>query len=299
MLANAKLLLSNPQALNAEQEPFYLELLGETSPFVDESFAEVVPAGQSAVQRTSDAPVYEYWWNLGHPGQPKRKRVAFWRGTRGDVPWEKLADPAAHIYVYFPISSGWRVNEFAATLKYLSPVPEQHRGLQSASKDFQAIQPLVGDAASLAGLLPGAGVASKWLGAMANLRLSSLPQDEELNWSVGKVTFGSQRGLMQGVMWTIPRSVFLRLGGRLSGSLAVSFLSARFQAAKGSDECEGAHVIAHAVVYEASGKEWWLPSSGELGRRFIELEVTPQRAEGVPVKVIKAGGGRGNQRQTP
>jgi len=41
-----------------------------------------------------------------------------------------------------------------------------------------------------------------------------------------KVTFGSPEhgGVMQGVVWTLPKSMFAELGGRLTGGLAVSFL---------------------------------------------------------------------------
>ncbi|MGC2191895.1 MAG: hypothetical protein WA751_06150 [Candidatus Dormiibacterota bacterium] len=60
---------------------------------------------------------------------------------------------------------------------------------------------MVGDAGSLAGLVPGGATASKWMEAVAKLKISSVPQTGKFNWSVGKVTFGSSiHGPMQGVM---------------------------------------------------------------------------------------------------
>lgn len=264
-----------------KEQPFYLELYGETSPLVDEAFAEVVPAGGTDPKATADAPVYEYWWTLGHPGAPEEHR--HWIEDDSDKrPWQEVADPAARVYLYFPILSGWRANEIVATLKYLSPVPEQHDWLKTVAQDFHAVQPLVGGAASIAGLVPGAATASKWLDTISKLQISSLPQSGDLKWSVGKVTFGSEKGVMQGVMWTIPRAVFQRLGGRLTGSLAVSFVPARSQV---SDENVGGSksagyspedILAHAVVYGAHDQKWWTPSGEEPGRHFVHLKLSPQ-----------------------
>lgn len=277
--------LTKPGDWKPDVDPFYLEVFGETSPLVDEVFAEVVPAGGTGPKQTSDAPVYEYWWTLGHPGAPEEHSHWFKQNAGDKRPWQDLSDPAARIYLYFPLSSGWRANEVTATLKYLSPVPEQHVWLKTAAQDFQAIQPLIGDAASLSGLVPGGATASKWLGAVAKLQMSSLPQNGDLNWSVGKVTFGSQHGLMQGVMWTIPRAVFQRLGGRLTGSLAVSFIPARIQGDVGSADYGCAELIAHAVVYGASGNEWWVPSGEEPGRKFLQLKVSPQHVDAQNIKL--------------
>jgi hypothetical protein len=50
--------------------PFYFEVFGETSPLLDTTYAEIVPAGPTdgGTQTTQSAPVYEYWWTIGHPG---------------------------------------------------------------------------------------------------------------------------------------------------------------------------------------------------------------------------------------
>lgn len=267
-----------------EQQPFYLELYGETEPLVDEAYAEVVPAGSEGLKSTVDAPVYEYWWTLGHPGQPEAHGHWF-ESREGKKPWQETSDPAVRVYVYFPVLAGWRANEVVATLKYLSPVSEQHDWLRSAVQDFQAVQPLLSGASSVAGLIPGGGTASKWLSTIAGLQMSSLPQTGDLKWSVSKVTFGSKRGLMQGVMWTIPRTVFQRLGGRLTGSVAVSFISAHRQTgtAEPHEGQNGAHtycpaeILAHAVVYGTDEQKWWTPPGDDnSGRHFVELKISPK-----------------------
>jgi hypothetical protein len=84
-----------------DEQPFYLEFFGETSPLLDESYAEVVLPGSKA-----------------------------------HVPWEAVADPAVRVYLYFPISAGWRVKEIMATLKYLAPAPEQRSWFEQARKDL-------------------------------------------------------------------------------------------------------------------------------------------------------------------
>lgn len=59
-------------------EPFYLELFGETRPFVDSAYAELIPASTAAEATPvsgASAPVYEYWWTIGHPGLPQRGRA--------------------------------------------------------------------------------------------------------------------------------------------------------------------------------------------------------------------------------
>ncbi len=271
--------VSSPSDLSKwrpEEQPFYFELYGEANPLVDEAHAEVIPSGGTDPKNVADAPVYEYWWTIGHPGAPEEHR--HWFDEKQERrPWQEVADPAVRVYVYFPVSAGWRVNEIVATLKYLSPVPEQSTWLETASRDFQAVQPLLANASSVAELVPGAGTASKWLSTIAKLQISSLPQTGDLKWSVGKVTFGSEYGVMQGIMWTIPRSVFQRLGGRLTGSVAVSFIPARIQGNEdgAKDGYEPAEILAHAVVYSADEKKWWCPPEGD-GRGFVKLKVSPK-----------------------
>jgi len=119
-----------------DEQPFYLEFFGETSPLLDESYAEVVLPGGTDPTTVRDAPVYEYWWTLGHPGTVEEHHHWYSPGSKAHVPWEAVADPAVRVYLYFPISAGWRVKEIMATLKYLAPAPEQRSWFEQARKDL-------------------------------------------------------------------------------------------------------------------------------------------------------------------
>lgn len=259
---------------------FYLEFFGETEPCLDQNYAELIPAPPSGAAPAHGAPVYEYWWTLGHGGAPDRR--GWWSrqfrnplSRREPEPWGDLNASAARVYLYFPISGGWRFKELVATVKYLSPVPEQHSWIKTIGKDLRALQPLAGDAAGVAGLVPGGGTAAKWLEVASKLQLSSVPQQGKLNWSVGKVTFGSEvHGPMQGVMWQLPKAMFRLLGGRLTGSLAMSFIPAPYQSGLDSIP-KPMTALAHAVLYHRDGTVSWLPNHPE-GRDFVELTISPR-----------------------
>ena len=275
-----------------EEQPFYLEFFGETSPLLDESYAEVVLPGGTDPTTVRDAPVYEYWWTLGHPGTVEEHHHWYSPGSKAHVPWEAVADPAVRVYLYFPISAGWRVKEIMATLKYLAPAPEQRSWFEQARKDLSVVQPVLGGASELGGFVPGAATASKWLQAVSKLQVSSVPQAGDMDWSVGKVTFGSKHGVMQGVMWTLPRSVFQRLGGCLTGSLALSFIPATRQVASpdagvpdasspdasspDAGAPDRAKALAHAVVYSQGGTRYWIPGEPPDGHGFVELAISPR-----------------------
>jgi hypothetical protein len=257
-----------------EKQPFYLEFFGEAEPLVDAAYAEVVSPDLSAAPFS--APVYEYWWTVGHPGSIEHHEHWYTRQKADKQPWETLADPAARVYVYFPITGGWRVKEVIATLKYLIPMKDHQSLLNEAAKDLQALQPAFGAAGQVAGLIPGGATASKWMETVAKLKLSSVPQTKDLPWSAGKVTFGSKYGVMQGVVWTLPKSVFERLGGRLTGSVALSFIPASKQKSGQRGELSSLDAAVHAVVYESNGTRWWIPDAPANGRGFIHLKLSPR-----------------------
>jgi hypothetical protein len=299
------------------EQPFYLELYGETRPVVDTAYAEVIPASSSAeaspVSR-GEAPVYEYWWTIGHPGAPQREgRVREWLHRlehAGDADrtkefWADLPDPAARVYVYFPRDGGWRVKEVVASVKYLSPAPQQKDLSEKVAEDWQFFKPLVEDASTLAGVAgPEVGVPVKGtvatLNALAGLKLGSIPQGAGMDWSVGKVTFGhsdphdAQRsGVMQGVVWELPAKMFTELGGRLTGSLAVSYIPCRVQGADvapaaGLPPFQPRAILTHAVVY-AKGGHRWVPSE----RGFVRLNVAPEPPAAQQAPPASSGGGAG------
>jgi hypothetical protein len=92
------------------------------------------------------------------------------------------------------------------------------------------------------------------------------------DWYVEKVTApaAQSRGVMEGVVWAIPKEMFELLGGRLSGSLAVSFVPT---AVTGSEawQPQPLPLLAHAVVY-ADGDASWVPAQNQ----FVELLLSPK-----------------------
>lgn len=270
--------------------PFYLEVFGETRPVVDANYAEVQPAGagDAAPQLASTAPVYEYWWTIGHGGRlPQHHHWLFSThapNAEPDSVWDKLDnDVAARVYFFFPVRHGWRIKELAATVKYLSPVGNHPSFLTALAKDWKNASPLVADAGQAAALLspiPGAGgvatEVSTVLTTLAKLQINSVPPSGDFAWSAAKVTFVNDAGAMQGVMWELPKAMFTDLGGRLTGSLALSFIPARAQiggsAAVGQPDLAPGVLSAHAVVLANGDQERWAPSNHE----FVDLAIAPQ-----------------------
>jgi hypothetical protein len=75
---------------------------------------------------------------------------------------------------------------------------------------------------------------------------------------------------MQGVVWAIPKEMFELLGGRLNGSLTVSFIPT----ATGAEEAwepQPLPLLAHAAVY-ADGETSWVPAQNQ----FVELLLSPK-----------------------
>jgi hypothetical protein len=269
-------------------EPYYFEVFGETMPLVDTAYAEVVPVGSSidpGIQTTWPAPVYEYWWTIGHVGHRAEHSGFIEHVTGPSDPWARLPDPAARVYLYFPTGGNWRVKELAATVKYMSPIAHEESFGEKVAQGWQTIGPLVEAASTLAGAVqPIAGTAAtqsaKILGAIAQLKLTSVPAIEGFEWSAGKVALGDKQygGVGQGVMWTLPPSMFRELGGRLTGSLGVSFIPDHKQnpgmAARQPEAPEAQDLLAHAVVYSPEGHDYdhWAPGIHD----FVRLRVAPR-----------------------
>jgi hypothetical protein len=266
---------------DAREQPFYLEVFGETTPLVDTHYAEVQSPGSpdGTAPAAPGAPIYEYWWTIGHPGRSNEMRH-WWDVTRRDPSaddlWENLEDMAARVYLYFPLGAGWRIKELVATVKYLSPALKGVTWWSKVAEDWQAVAPVVQGMSSVASLapIPGAGSAAALLSSIAKMQINSVPQTEGFEWSVGKVTFGSPLGVMQGVMWRLPKRMFVDLGGRLTGSIALSFIPSQVQKPEtigtGAPVFQPQPLLAHAVVLGKSGPIW-VP--GE--REFVRLHLAP------------------------
>jgi hypothetical protein len=263
---------------DGKDPPFYLEVLGETSPRVDVDYAEVLHPGAAAAEGVSSTPIYEYWWTLGHAGRRPTHRHRF-SGHDSSI-WAHLDDPAARVYMYFPTNAGWRVKELVATVKYLSPVQDQRALAEKAEQDWRKLTPVLSSAGAISAALapvPGLGVAAvgaaPLLSALSKLQIGSVPQGARgFGWYVDKVTTAGVegRGVLQGVMWSIPKKMFETLGGRLTGSVAVSFIQGVRRGA--TDRApKPAKLAAHAVVLAAGQARWAPPATN----RFVELQIAP------------------------
>jgi hypothetical protein len=268
---------------NQEEHPYYLEVLGEAEPALDMAHAEVIRAGALDAATTTATPIYEYWWTIGHAGTKPEHHHLFEGRSKDDL-WRRLEDVAARVYLYFPISGGWRVQELAASAKYLSPVQHQSDWTEKAAEDWQRMQPILagaGQASSALGVVPGVGTIAAGvapvLAAVAKLQVGSVPQGVKgFDWYVEKVTVPAahSHGVMQGVVWAIPKEMFELLGGRLTGSLAVSFIPTSTAATEGW-EPHPLPALAHAAVY-ADGETVWVPAQN----KFVELALSPKAATG-------------------
>lgn len=247
--------VSYPSALgdwNSESSNFYLELYGETTPQVDMSFAEIVPAGinpddlKQAIpeKTTASAPIYQYWWNIGQSGNKDALALR-----------DHLKNPAARVYLYFPLTAGWRIKEITATVKYLAPVKDNAAWLNEVFRVWDTTAPVVGGAASIARFIPGISTASPYFSALSQIRLNEVPPVGDFEWYVGKVTTKYGKDTLQGVMWTLPRKMFTHLGGRITGSLAVTFIpfqvqqSGKIWAATDEPVFLAQPIRAHARIY--------------------------------------------------
>ncbi len=237
---------------NSDSSNFYLELYGETAPLVDLSFAEIVPSGINpdntkqdvAAQTTASAPIYQYWWTIGQSGHKDALDLR-----------AHIKSTAARVYLYFPLAAGWRIKELVATVKYLTPIKDNAAWLNNVFRVWDAGAPVAGGAADITKFIPGLSVASPYFSALAKIRLNEVPSVDEFAWSVGKVTTKWHGSALQGVMWTLPKKMFTHIGGRITGSLAVSFISSQHQqpdkirAATDEPEFLPQPVRAHARIY--------------------------------------------------
>jgi len=238
-----------PCEWDPKQDYFYFELLGETSPVLDTSQGELAAGTGKPADGTVSTHVFEYAWTIGHLGVSQRRLRAHHGARRrkegaqafSRIPpsesrtfWDNLRDLAAEIYIYFPQTGGWRVSELGATVKYLTPLPEEETFVDKAAKDAELMQPVVSAVGQLANVAaPGAGSvvsgSAHIVGALAQMKLNSVPQTQGFPWSAAKTACVWKKETMTGVAWSLPKSMFEELGGRITGTLAVIFVPAREQ----------------------------------------------------------------------
>jgi hypothetical protein len=285
--------VSHPSSLsdwNPAKQPYYLELIGETRPLLNEAYAQFQPAGDpdAAGKTLRAAPVYEYWWTIGHAGVGAHHGALHrWLQGSGGL-WDELDDPAAHVGMYFSVGSGYRIRELVATVKYLSPVDKQDTAWNKLAEDWKQLQPVIDSASSVAmalGTIAGgpvggavggaASTAASWLDTIAKLKVNSVPQSDEFHWSVIKVTARHHDAVIDGVLWNLPRSMFTELGGRITGSLALSFVPVGQQTADAAEDLPTPDL--GSVYCQASvrgGGEAFTAPDDDAG--FIELKIRPE-----------------------
>jgi hypothetical protein len=99
-------------------------------------------------------------------------------------------------------------------------------------------------------------------------------------WSVSKVTTSwKSYGVVQGVMWRLPKKMFTDLGGRLTGSIALTFIPSHIQqknaVCQEPTQLEPGSVLAHAVVFGPFGSNQravWARAQNA----FISLQIAPR-----------------------
>jgi hypothetical protein len=256
-----------------EQHYYYFELLGETSPVLDTSYGELAAGTGRPADGTVSTHVFEYAWTIGHLGVSQRRlRARRGAGRKAEraqafspVPpsdsrtfWDNLGDLAAEIYIYFPQTGGWRVSELGATVKYLTPLPEEESFVDKAARDAELMQPVISAAGQLANVAaPGAGSvisgSAHIVGALAQMKLNSVPQTQGFPWSAAKTACVWNRETMTGVAWSLPKSMFEELGGRITGTLAVIFVPVREQNPEAASsepvDPKPRQILARAVVH--------------------------------------------------
>jgi hypothetical protein len=297
-------------------ESMYLEFYGETRPVINTAYAEVLAAG-GAVDGTpqtgsAPAPVYEYWWTIGHPGgvptdHSKAEKI-FHHGA-GSF-WQRLEEEAAQVVVSFPLEKGWRIKELTTTLKYLSPAKKQGDLWNDLGSAWKVLAPLLGTAGAIAGGLPGAAISKAAeatevnakplhtsgdiLDALGKLSLNSVPAGDTFKWSVAKMTERLDDSPTQSILWQIPREIFMSLGGRITGSVAVSFMpdskQRPGQVGEGKPTVERGNASCRAVIHAKDGGMHYAPARDHAdSESYLSLAIEPKlpaKASAQPTKPL-------------
>jgi hypothetical protein len=280
---------------NGKDHCLYLEMFGEASPRLTSAYTQVPLPGESDGLQygTNLAPLYEYYWSLGYIDLDEKCGPDSWGGEHEDT--------AAKVALYFPSTGGWRIEELVATIKYLCPAKEHASHLQDAANMFQTAKPIVEGASALAGavgsvLVPGIGSiaagavpiaasTASLLDVITRLKVTSVPPGNGYEWCVQKVTqYIRDEGILHGIKWTIPKKLFVELGSRLTGSIAVNIIPSVLQSS--SEESDHIRprrlpIRAKAAMYlhpgrlhlRSEAKPVYLPIGDDS---YLELEIEPR-----------------------
>jgi hypothetical protein len=192
-----------------------LQLYGQTSP----SICPLTEEWHLATEG-DNVPLYEYVWSLALAEDVCDSLAS--STQEHSLPF-RHADDSAMIWLLFPQTCGWRVCELAATIKLLRPLPHDDKLLEKVSDYWKIAAPTIDSVATLLGSVPTpqTQAVATVVGVLAKLRLTALPPVEGYAWSVRRVSRLVGDEIREGVQWTLPKSMFTKLGGRVTGSLLV------------------------------------------------------------------------------
>lgn len=258
----------------------YLELLGETQPFMCTNLTETLPANSMTndPQMETVAPIYEYFWTIGIS---EHLYDQFSRHVENVVDEFRHHHIGAEVTVYFPLTGGWHVEEVVATIKYVRPLPHRDDLVKKVADYWNTVAPVISKVADLTGQLhiPGVSTGATLLNMLAKVPITSLPPVDGLTWNVKRVTGHVKSEIMDGVRWTLPEKLFDILGSRVTGSIAVYFHPAQHQPHRqkqqetASDDqprkVQTRPILAQAVIHHSGQR---IPVIGE---EYIKLDVTP------------------------
>ena len=270
-----------PEKWDTETHPFYLELFGETQPLIDAKYAEVLPAGSvdEIPQNITSVPVYQYWWTIGHAADVHVAEDPALMHLFSHEQDESAT--CVTVSLYFPTSGGWRIKELLPTVRDLKPFHEQLNMWQEASKIWNDISPLLTGVATLPlrTINPLTAIPLALLPSFSKLHINTVQPHKDFAWSVDKVSCRSKYGLMQGVKWNIPKKMFHKLGGRLTGSLAVCFIPSQMQHSMEDIQRKAVFlsqpILAQAILNPSHHRPIYLPSQSD----FVELYIAPYSQE--------------------
>lgn len=216
-----------------------------------EVYGEIEPTLSSgAGTPAATGGLYEYCWTLCYFEKKFSKlqqKVDFseqhrlWRDKPKSAPrWSDKC--AARVSLYFPADCNWRVSEILATVKHLSPVQQERSWREEFTKDFNAIEPVIGAAGKVAADATGIPELGSVAEAVSRLKLTSVPQAAGAEWFVRKVDLVRSEKLFHGIEWQLSLGLLRQLGTRVTGGLLVSFASVQPGADKGN-------MLAYATMY--------------------------------------------------
>ena len=251
----------------------WLEVYGETEPTAS-SVAGTPPA--------KGAGLYEYHWSFGYlaplSSHPPHGRSLL-RGGRAEDDQQdsdRLADPAAHVYLYFAADSTWRVSEVLATVKHLAPVQDERTWGEELAKDFTAIQPVIGAVGQIAGDATGMPELGSIAATVSSLKLTSVPPTQSSEWFVRKVDMVKNGHMFHGIEWELSLNLLNQLGSRVTGGILVCFVNVETKGDEQAAPSQGllAKTVLHYIEPSGTTKDISIP----VGDDFLGLSLSPSTA---------------------